>query len=868
MKAMPTRPLLRLPAPNPIAAPAGNSVPAPIRFPSNRRQEDKFGPLFNRLRTVLGRPGEPIELRDDPSSLAPERVIVFEIAGTVDRFLKAVAHVDGLEFMAEYEGEFAADRDFAVQDKRKGREGQERTDKAIPSRFYLAMPDVRALRELIALWDRWARGERMDRGFAPFTNLFAQLHALRPWGPQDRIPEETLAFWREEIALHPDQPVRTEVELWYRESAAGRDAASQRLSTLVVAAGGQIVHEALIPEIAYHGALVDIPAAEVRNLIDERVVKLALADEVMFLRPQSMLLGLIEVEPGRDATIGDAGGVAAGDPIAALLDGMPVQGHLLLANRLRLDDPDNLQSRALVARRVHGTAMASLILHGDRNEAGPALSRPVYVRPLMIVDENGNEHTEADRLLIDTLYRAVLRIKGSEGEEAVAPTVFLINVSMGDTRRPFTGFVSPLARLIDFLSVRYNVLFLVSAGNVPAPLEVPGFGDWTTFESAPPNDRERAVVSALNAAKHERTILSPAESLNALTIGAHHHDNVRARQGGVNAVDPFVDSSLPNISSGMGLGYRRMIKPDVYFPGGHEYVRMKSSGSGLTLSVAGAQRLFGLKAAAPDPSGQGRLDYTALSDGTSSATALATRSAHRVFDALMDRDGGSMLADMDPQFYAVVVKCLLVHCARWNDNHELLKDICGPDDKRRHVERAENSCRFVGFGVPDVVKALECAPNRATLVGYGVIEPDTAQRYRIPLPGCLERVTDPRSLTVTLAWFSPIKPGHQSYRCVRLEAAAAHPPIEVLGVKRVQSQPADVSVKRGSIFHERFHGTSAVPFIEDGHLSLMVWCKEDAGISEEGPVRYGIAVTIEAEAALPIYDEIQARLRVRPRPRT
>lgn len=75
-----------------------------------------------------------------------------------------------------------------------------------------------------------------------------------------------------------------------------------------------------------------------------------------------------------------------------------------------------------------------------------------------------------------------------------------------------------------------------------------------------------------------------------------------------------------------------------------------------------------------------------------------------------------------------------------------------------------------------------------------------------------------------------------------------------------------MSVKRGSVFHEHFHGEAAVPFVEDGHLSLQVWCKEDAG-SENGPVRYGIAVTIEAETALPVYDEIQARLRVRPRPR-
>jgi hypothetical protein len=864
---MPTRPLLRLPNPNPVTVPGGHWGAEKIRFPSRGRQGDKFGPLFARLNSVLGRQGDPIELRDDPSSLAPERVIVFEIAGTVANFIKAVSRIKGLEFMAEYETEFAADEDFVLQKKDKNKVVHDRPDKAVPGCFYLAMPDVRALNELLSLWQRWQNGESLGRGYTPFEHLFAQLRALRPWGPQDRISEETLAFWRAETERHPGEPVRTEVELWYRDSRDRRNAASQTLSALVQRAGGQMVHESVIPDIAYHGALIDIPAVAVRDLIQQRAVNLALADDIMFLRPQSMLLGPIEVEPGADTTLGAAGvPPATGDPVAALLDGVPVQAHALLANRLVLDDPDNLQGRAIVSRRVHGTAMASLILHGDRNDGGPVLSRPIYVRPLMIADENGHEHTEADRLLIDTLYRSILRIKGSEGEEAAAATVFLINISMGDTRRPFTRLMSPLARLLDFLSVRYNVLFLVSAGNVPAPLDIPDFADWTAFEAAAPNDRERAVVKALNAAKHERTILSPAEALNALTIGAQHHDNVGARQGGHNAVDPFSDDSLPNVSSALGLGHRRMIKPDLYFPGGREYIRMKSTGNGLRVSVGAPQRLYGLKSAAPDPSGQGRLDYTALSDGTSSATALATRSAHRIFDALMDRDGGSMLADMDPQFYAVVVKCLLVHTAKWNGKHELLKEICGPEDKRRHVERAENSCRFIGFGVPDVGDALECAPNRATLVGFGVIPPESAHSYRIPLPGCLERVTDPRSLTVTLAWFSPVKPGHQSYRSVRLEAAPLHPPLEVLGVERLKGQPADVSVKRGSVFHEHFYGTSAVPFIEDGHLSLQVWSKEDAGIVENDPVRYGIAVTIEAETAIPVYDEIQARLRVRPRP--
>jgi hypothetical protein len=274
-----------------------------------------------------------------------------------------------------------------------------------------------------------------------------------------------------------------------------------------------------------------------------------------------------------------------------------------------------------------------------------------------------------------------------------------------------------------------------------------------------------------------------------------------------------------------------------------------------------------LKAAAPDP--LGRLDYTAFSDGTSAATALATRSAHRIFDALADRDGGSRLADMDPQFYAVAVKCLLVHSARWSASHELLNEICGPANGRLFVERGENSSRFIGFGVPDIADALECAPNRATLVGYGTIPVESAHIYRIPLPGSLERVKEPRSLTVTLAWFSPIKPGHRSYRCVRLEAAplnGENGPLEMLGVERLSGQPADVSVKRGSVFHEHFHGTAAVPFIDDGHLALQVWCREDGGMNVGEAVRYGIAVTIEAENALPIYEEIQQRLRVRPRP--
>ena len=856
---MAERPILILPRPQLVDPPKGTGGGAKPRLPTKDSQLGRFGPDFRRLREVLAG-ANALQLRDDPTSLAPDRVIVFEIAGTVADFTKAISKVPGLEFMAEYETEEPPDERFAELDTRKGKKGQDRPDTNVEGRFYLAMPDVAALGQLVSLWEHWQRGEELGRGFAPFKHVFAQLRVLRPWGAQDRIPADTIEYWRQELTRAPGRDVR------YYKTPQRRQQALQTFTGLVTAAGGRVIHQAAIPEIAYHGVLIDIPAAALPPLMERREVNIAVADDVMFLRPQSLLRSPLEAESvageGLDSRHGQP---AQNEPVVALFDGVPLQGHTLLANRLMLDDPDDLQAQALASGRFHGTAMASLILHGDLNLQESALGRPLYVRPLMVVTADGREQTENGRLLIDTVYRAVLRLKGSEGQEAAAPTVFLINLSMGDPRRPFTRLVSPLARLLDFLSAQHNVLFLVSGGNVSTPLTLNEFENWTAFENATAPVRERAVLTALNAAKHERTILSPGESLNALTIGSQHHDNVPNRGAAVTAVDPFDDHELPNPSSALGLGFHRTVKPDLYLPGGREHLRMRAGGGGVQAGFGPPQRIFGLGAAAPDTAGRGRIDQTAFSDGTSSATALATRSAHQIFDALMDRAGGSLFADMPAEFYAVAVKALLVHRAQWNGKADLIKEICGPADKRQFVARSENASRFMGFGIPNVAEVLDCASNRATLLGYGLLRADQAHNYRIPLPGSLERVVHPRALTLTVAWFSPVRPGYHGYRCVKLEAAPIAKPIVVFGVERFSDQPADASVRKGTVFHERYTGERAVPYIDDGHLVLRVWCKDDSGMIEQ-PVRYAVAVTIETANPIPVYDEIQQRLRVQPRP--
>ena len=289
---------------------------------------------------------------------------------------------------------------------------------------------------------------------------------------------------------------------------------------------------------------------------------------------------------------------------------MPAQGHVLLDGRLIIDDPDDLDAMSVVGERRHGTEMASLILHGDRNLGEPSLQRLLYVRPVLYAPGQGRDECPIqNRLLIDSIYRAILRMKEGDNEgKATAPTVFIVNISLGDKHRPFIGLMSPWGRLLDYLAYRYGILFLVSAGNVRDPLPLAGFDGWSDFEDAVPEMRERAVLMALGAQRAQRTLLSPAEALNIVTVGAWHEDGVTG--GGVASsltLAPYQNGSLPNISSAMGLGHRKVIKPDIFLPGGRELISAQTSGGGcLIVRHAPAGRFFGLKTAIPDPGGRSR----------------------------------------------------------------------------------------------------------------------------------------------------------------------------------------------------------------------------------------------------------------------
>lgn len=610
---------------------------------------------------------------------------------------------------------------------------------------------------------------------------------------------------------------------------------------------------------------MDLPAAEVQRLINREEVSLALCDDIMMVRPQSTVAFPVAAEPLDEALPAPQGQEGPLPPIAALFDAMPVQNHALLAGRLVLDDPDDFDAMSVVAERRHGTEMASLILHGDRNRGEAPLSRRVYFRPVLYAPGGGgDERTWRDRLLLDLIYRAVLRMKvGDDEGAATAASVFIVNLSLGDRNRPFAGPMSPWGRLLDYLADRFGILFLVSAGNVMAPLAVPDFAGLIEFENATAAEREAAILRALAEQQATRTLLSPAESLNAVTVGAWHEDDAPLVNGGM-VFSPFADAPGPNISSALGLGHRKIVKPDIFMPGGRELVRVAANGGdGVSLRIAQPGRLYGVRCAVPDVGGDRRRE--GFSAGTSAATALATRAAHRIFEALSDPDNGNLLEAVDPAFYGVIVKAMLVHRAQWGSIGELLDQTWQPQGQGAHVARRDGIARLLGYGRPAVDEAMECAANRATMIGYGEIPAgEQAALYRIPLPPSLERVREPRALTASLAWFSPVNFRHQSYRRAKLEVAPDSPEAR-FGVKRVAGQPSDKAIPRGSLFHVRYAGERAVAFVDGNTLALKVFCREQGGALDQS-IRYGLAVTIEAGEAVQVYDEVRQGLGIRPRP--
>ena len=864
---MAERPLLAMPRPTRRAPPAGRPPRENIPSAGGGRQAGRLGPKFERLERALGDPDVLGELRDDPSAIVPERALVFEVASEVADFYRAVRGVPGLEFLGEDEGDAAPDEDFFVPD----RNGKPREDKRVPRRFYFTIPDQTALRELVSLWQRFQRGEELGRGRTAWRDVFGHLADVRAWGPRDRLTKEAIEDWQERLQTAPDTPIRFETEFWYRDNAARREAAEAAFREELRDLGAELLDRSVIDAIRYHAVLAQVPPAVIGDLLQHPDIGLVTFDYVMTLRPQSMVSGPVDgdLDAAVETDAGE-GGAELDVPIAALLDGVPIAQHDRLANRLIVDDPDDFASNyGAAAEQRHGTAMASLILHGDLNNPvpEPPFNRRLYVRPVIYAQPDGfggvREELPPTRLGVDLIWRAFIRMfDGEGGEEPTAPTVRVVNLSLGDSKRRFAGVMSPWARLMDHLAWRYNILILISAGNIPEGFPLDGVDQWVEFEDANVPERQSTLLHAILRQRADRRLLAPSEALNALTVGAAHADYVAPNGQGVMAVDPYASSVLPNPSSALGLGFKRTIKPEILFPGGAEQVRANSTDAPIEISpVFQPARFFGVGVASPGPAGQTNRKLN--SSGTSVATALATHNAMRILEALEQLPHDPAHPAVDRAFHAVILKALLVHSAHWDvEAANTLKAVVNDGRKLHWEHERDEISRFLGFGCPDIERVVDCAENRATLIGWNTIHSKETDRFAVPLPPELDGIAGFRALSVTIAWLTPVTNSHRMYRLAKFKAGPGGDKSFSIGVRNAKQQPSHNALGKGTVYHQRWEGEEAANFVDNGNLLLEVTCSP-AAVELDDAITYAAVVTLEVgqDVPVPVYERVRAQLR-------
>ena len=710
------------------------------------------------------------------------------------------------------------------------------------------------MQQLLSLWNKWTKERELPHGQGKWKDLFKQIKTLRRWGIEDQFHDSgMLDYWEENLS----EENIFRIELFYSNDPNKRKKNEENIKEQITQLNGKILSGFIdIPEIRFHAAQVQMPREGVEKLVDQirskkTEITLLQMPSIMYCRPPGQAAGAMPeaLDEELDISEGPEKNIS-GDPVIALLDGIPFVQHHFLKDRVVLDDPDDFSAEYQAGEKKHGTAMASLLIHGELDAKESPLESPVYCRPILKPDPAARSEQEAypqSLLIEDLIHRAVKRMFEGEGDvPPQAPSVKVINLSIGDADRPFFHSLSPLARLLDYLSYKYKVLFVISIGNFADSIELGvSEGDFGKL-----SDEEKIQKTLQNIASHlpKRKLISPAESLNSLSVGALHNDHSVSSQLGHN-IDILPNSELPSPVNRLGPGFCRSVKPDILMPGGRQlYTRLSS---GQSFQISNTHREPGQKVVY-DGKEEAKKNAICYTRGTSNAAALASRAAVHIHKML-----ASLEHDIPDKYQALLMKALLVHGASWNAMFEVIKSALKNKENPRSFKRLAS--RFLGYGSVDIQRALSCAERRATVIGYGKLNEKRRHEYHFPLPPQLSNERAWRRLTITLAWFTPVNASHRNFREAKLEFK---PPSDKDLLSLERHEVGYYQAKSGTLQHDILESKKVSQYQEGESLFIPIECRADATehLNEEVPYALAITLEVKEEVDIPIYQEVKNRI--------
>lgn len=842
---MSERPLLIFPHPESVDRPGGSGFASQTPLPTDKRgQAERIEEQFAHVHSAF--------VSDEPGDV--ERVLVMETSNRIDGLQNAVRRVEGLDWLAEIDVDDI--ELYNLYDEKTG-------TKVKGGRFYILSSNRQATDRLLGLWNRYKENRELPYGLGRFNQVFAYLLSLRRWDVKDRLRDTgVLNRWKEDYQAKrgTSSEIEFEIELHYWRSEDKRRSSYQEVVQKIESAGGSVGQSICMEDIAFHALKATLPVNSIDRIVDHdweldaplsELSPVFHSDSVKYFRPLGQNIDTEGEVKERLLRIGAKPIDTSKPPVLALLDGAPLLMHESLDNRIKLDDPDDFLEAYEPSLQKHGTAMASLICHGDLSQLQAeieSLTRRIYARPILKPHPFHYPYVEiipSETFQEDITERAVREM--FEGEYPTAPNVRVINISLGNTGQHYLYEMSPWAKLLDWLSFRYKVLFIVSSGNCKEEIRL------TNSENARQAsllDNKEETLRRIDENQRNYRLLSPAESMNALTVGALQGDSSGILNSSTRGIDPLNDMNLPSPYSRIGPGYRGSIKPDIYTRGGRLLYDRDPNDDKLLKPVL-SDAPPGVLVASPSSRPE-ILTNTSYQAGTSHAAAITTHCAGHVFEVLEElrREHPDRLSSV---FDAVLIKTLLVHSATQGQNCVSYEHLRKPTNQARFSRYLS---RYLGFGNIQVARVLECTRTRATAIGYGSLEDKQRHRFLFPLPVGTD-IHGYLRLTVTLAWLSPINPFHIGLRRARLFFTG---PV----LKRKEGQRRQEGdwqqVRKGTVQHEIFEMTKSKLTGEE--LELFVECVADAGTLDD-EIPYGLAVTLEVadQEKINLYEMVREGIR-------
>lgn len=201
--------------------------------------------------------------------------------------------------------------------------------------------------------------------------------------------------------------------------------------------------------------------------------------------------------------------------------------------------------------------------------------------------------------------------------------------------------------------------------------------------------------------------------------------------------------------------------------------------------------------------------------GTSNSAAIASHCPALPYERLSALALPDDCAPLDDEYYAVLLKALLVHGASWGDAATAVEtafpEFAGDRPQLRRIKQ-----QFLGYGAVDILRCFSATDKRVTLLGWERLMGGDGRQFELPLPPSLSVRTELRRLTATLAWLTPTNHKHRDYRVAQLWIDV---PDDGIGVQ-VCGLDAP-SAKRGTVENRVFEGTDAIPFLDGDRLRVM-----------------------------------------------